>query len=222
MRPVYLFWSEDVNKEEISLVHTVLGSASQLLGIPDFTLKVLGNWHGSEYGYGSFDWYMKRARVPELGKLDGGKILKDFTLEPWQRIEYHLDFAIVGRNLTVKDNNDSYLEFVFGVSDVNSVISSYQFNQTIMDRKLRLLCLQRTVIHQLCHALGIFPVSQVTNRNHHFDPHCTNLCVMRQGISVQDWARYAEEEYRQNIVLCPECQYDIRQLHPQVRVLSGR
>lgn len=223
MRPVYLFWTSDVTKEGARVVCQTLRKASGVLPIPEFPIRVFGNWFQGKGPHQSLRWYEEKAWRPDRGQLDGDTLLFNFENGPWQKEERHLDFAVFGKDMTATQEG-KWLNFVFGLSreESNVVISTYRFDSELKSRLLRRFCIQRAVFHEFCHALGLLPDWRTTNVTYRYGKHCTNLCVMREAESVPEWLDYAQEEIEQKVTLCHQCEDDLRRLHPRVKVLSTR
>lgn len=212
MYPINLFFSKDVEEEEKKVVLRSLGEIPFFLPKgEDFHIKNFGNWFQGNEPFQSFQWYEDQAWIASRQQLNAGSILMNFLTEPWQEQQRHVDFAVVGRNATAK-NNGGWLNFIFGLSSADGVglVSTYRFNYELTrDKDLRDLCLRRAVLHEFFHILGLVPKWRKTNRGESLGAHCTNLCVMRQGLSVSEWARYALEERDHRIILCSQCQENL-------------
>lgn len=206
MKPVNLFWSR-ISEEETEIVKRTFSEINSILNIE---LKTFGNWYANEGAYGSLMWYEDNALRLDSDQLIGDQILMRFASEPWQKSP-HIDFAVFGKDLTATNGN-GYLNFVFGLTSPNlgTVISTYRFQHLLQIQ--RDLSIRRVIMHEFFHAVGLLPKWRTTEVNVSLGEHCTNICVMRQGLSVPEWLRYAQEEKQRGIILCSHCFRDLQRI----------
>lgn len=208
MRPIYLFWSSEISEEEAGVALQAITEIGRFLP-EEIHIQTFGNWFQGREPFQSLKWYEEKAWLPARKQLNGGSILIDFLVEPWQEKRPHIDFAVFGRDLTVQYEGH-WLNFVFGVSyNWAGIVSTFRFNREIRDAQLRSLCLKRAVQHEFCHILGLVPEWRKSNIDNRLGPHCKNICVMRQGMSVGEWARFAQQESNKGVILCSQCQEDL-------------
>ena len=189
-----LLWSSDVTKEEAATAISAIASVVRILpGEGKFQINTIP---------GGLESYEQRAEIAERNQLYADRILTDFL---FQRKEAQWKLAVSARSITSR-NNGGWLNFLFGLSGRGvAIVSTHQFRRELKDEKLRLLCLRRTIVHEFCHSLGLIPDSRKTNRDERLGLHCTNVCVMRQGLSVKEWAGHARQEEERGVILCPQC-----------------
>ncbi len=174
--------------------------------------------------YGSSDWYVEEAfrRQQFSRNLGHGpqlvtrSVTRLFIEEPWQQ-NPHWEVFIVNRDLTSgePDNN-----FVFGETNVDlraSVQSVTRLMNEVPRGQLRLSMIRRLLAHEVGHMFGL------PGRNYRVEQklglHCINICCMRQGMSIPEWAQLTQQEERSNIKFCNDCLNDLGRSAPRFRPL---
>lgn len=49
--------------------------------------------------------------------------------------------------------------------------------------------------------------------------HCTNVCTMRQGMSLSEWKELTQEELRRGIHFCADCSRELAQYRTRFKKL---
>jgi len=205
--PIYICRDSGVSDKEykaaIEGIMTIVKLSGQHRKIVSYGKE---SWSQGEYS--SCDWYVNNA-IHKGNQIDGDDISRKMIQEPWQ--EYpntHLDVVVTSRDLFAQN-----LNWVFGVTFSNyiSVQSIYRFRNEKDEIKLGLIC--RTLKHEVGHLLGIpGPVGSHPRIYDKGGPHCSNICLMRQGWSLVEFKEQMLEEKRLGIELCSDC---IRELKIQ-------
>ena len=211
--PLYVTWTRDVPQIEAQAalqgVFDVVAASGQRREVLAFGPQQFGQGE-----YSNSDWYVEEAYNRQHLRRDLGygpqvvpsNIISLFHQEPWQR-EPHWEVFILNRDLTSgePDNN-----FVFGETNISfpaSVQSIRRLIVEVSDPVLRASMVRRLLRHEVGHMFGL------TNRNFHVEEklgkHCTNICTMRQGMSVPEWAQQAVQEERLGIHFCGDCQTEL-------------
>lgn len=213
MAPVYVCWTSGVTEQEgaevVSAVREVLNIAGQVREI-----KVFGSQVWGVGDFGSADWYQERAMiVPHRERHGYGSqtnAIKILSLmrdeEPWQEEEPHLEVMFVDHDASIgtPDNN-----FVFGVTWPGfGFVQSVRRIHDVEDLNLRLRIIRRVGIHEFAHILNV--PNRVPNTEEKLGRHCTNVCCMRQGLSLQVWTQQLRQEEAAGVVFCEECTLDLR------------
>jgi len=100
--------------------------------------------------------------------------------------------------------------FVIGASREGTcaLISTYRFNDLEPDQKYEVI--KTETIHEFGHVLGIPYNNRKTNVENNIGLHCTNKCVMSQGLCVpDDWIKFTEDRLRSGKPLCDQCVDDL-------------
>ena len=81
-----------------------------------------------------------------------------------------------------------------------SIVSSFRAREEIY---------KTLTMHELMHVFGCVPETRTQNVVESLGLHCTNRCIMRQGMTVQEWAQFTRERMRGN-ALCPQCEGNLK------------
>lgn len=220
--PIYVMWTSDVpNREsEAALQGTrdALAASGQ-----NREIVVLGS---STWGTGPFsspDWYIEEAykrqslrRNAGFGpQIDVSQVIRLFYEEPWQA-NPHWEVFIVNHDLNDTDDTGRYINFVFGATNTEihaSVQSITRLMNEVVNESLRLRMIQRLLRHEVGHMFGLmarnFKVEQKLGL------HCTNICTMRQGLSIPEWASLTQQEDSLGIHYCDDCLNDLARIRPR-------
>lgn len=118
-----------------------------------------------------------------------------------------LGVLTVDADLTSRDNG-----FLFGATRdkteaAPAAISMLSVSRlrAITSAELRAKVLQRLARHEFGHALGLIPQGRQSNVEDKIGLHCTNVCTMRQGMSLPQVEALTREENQRGVVFCSEC-----------------
>lgn len=175
-----------------------------------FEIQDLGLWRDSNWKSQSFlapfnsvDWYVTQSLNQARNQLSAQHMLALFACEPWRDNADHLDLF-----LTKKDLFAEGLNFCLGmaVPNIGAIISSHRFES--MHENLAKECLKTLTMHEFGHVLGIVPDYRIIEVENALGKHCTNRCIMRQGMNVSDWVQITQDRLN-GYVLCDMCRNDL-------------
>ncbi len=176
----------------------------------NFEIQDLGLWRNLNWKsqtflapFNSVDWYVSQSMDSTRNQVNAQHLLALFYCEPWQDSEKHIDLFITNRDLFVPETN-----FVLGLALANSgmVISGHRFSN--LSQSLAIECLKTLTMNKMGHVLGIVPEYRTISVEESLGKHCTNQCIMRQGLTVQDWVQITKDRLNGH-VLCDLCQNDL-------------
>jgi hypothetical protein len=230
MKPVSIMWSQGVDTSEaevaVASVREFLRVVYEVghrvgLALPPTAIRPFGTWYipsvprGSPYS--GTTWYVDTSFDPLRQQVDGSRFLDLVRDEPWQKSNPHWDVAVIDRDLTdsVRDGSAGRgREFVLGTSvpELATVLSVYRLRGLVRSEQ-REVALRRLVYHYFGEVLGLpsrsrtVAVEGISKRIY-----CTNACVMRHAATVEQLVRAAEQEGRDGVALCDNCQNDLVEL----------
>lgn len=214
LRPIYAMCEEGVNPAHMQ---AVLDSVHAVLRIAGVERRVevhnFGAWRGDGWRHGniltnwnSIDWYVGHARQASRNghQLHGGYLLELLYNEPWQKATPHYDIVV-----THRDMYDDDCRFCIGlaVHGLGTVISTNRFLGLDVDSQRE--CIITETMHEVGHVFGLIPSSRRDNVEMSLGLHCTNRCIMRQGLTVpRDWLRITDDRLAGH-EFCPTCRRDL-------------
>jgi predicted Zn-dependent protease len=179
----------------------------------EFELKDLGLWRTEDWKkqlflspFNSVDWYLEQTVDKTRNQIDAQKLLALFYCEPWQDQTKHIDLFITNKDLYVPGTN-----YVLGLAipGIGAVISSKRFSN--LYTSLSNECIKTVTMHEFGHVLGLVPEYRLLSVEDSLGKHCTNRCLMRQGLTVNDWVLMTQERLN-GVVLCELCRNDLMAL----------
>lgn len=219
--PIYLMWSSDVPSAEAQAaaqgVYDAVNASGQKRQVVNLGLSP---W--SKGDYSSADWYIDKALRIQNETRDKGhgkqvnvsNLMNQFYEEPWQE-KPHWEVFITNKDLYMQGTN-----FVFGATNPDfaaSVQSLKRLIDEIPEGELRREMIRRLLRHEVGHMFGLpgrnFKVEEKLGS------HCTNICTMRQGMSIPEWAKLTQEESRRNAHFCKDCMHVLAQKQNQFKPL---
>lgn len=217
IKPIYMMVQEDVSLQDINSIISGLEEMIYLAGV-DLQIINLEDWAHEDYlrdgslrSYHSLDWYIEHSRYASRNnhQLDVSQMLIDFRSEPWRDIDRggkdHYDVVVVSEDIYMRD-----IPFLIGLADENkgTVLSTKRFQE--LDQYTKSECLKTEAMHEIGHVFGLIPPERISNVEESIGKHCTNRCIMRQGLSVpRDWIILTEDRINYG-ALCQECERDLR------------
>lgn len=171
--------------------------------------EVAGHPEGS---FGSAAWYCEQSRDKADGRIDADSIcwkLEDEVLL-CRRLggPYHYNVFIGTTDLCAKGSN-----FVIGAAckGAATVISVHRFLAAAgLSEEEKRECIITESIHELGHVFGLPDESRGKNLAESLGNHCTNTCIMRQGLRVPDhWVRFSKDR-KEHGALCGDCLNDLQ------------
>lgn len=220
--PIYVMWSSDVPLLEAQAALNGVADAVSASG-QRREIVALGSRQWSEGAFSSADWYVQEARrrqheARNLGygqQLNVDSLTRQFYEEPWQA-NPHWEVAIVNTDLYADGTN-----FVFGITQPDfaaSVQSVRRLIDSVPAEELRTAMVRRLLRHEVGHMFGL------PGRNYNVEQklglHCTNVCTMRQGMSLPEWAQLTQQEEKHNVRFCNDCASDLRRVKGYYKPLS--
>lgn len=204
IKPIYVMFEEGVEDFQ---QHAVLSGIEEVLNLASvrqyFEMMNFGVWRQSPYQQGgqllpwnSIDWYIQRGRKTSsrTGQLNGNSMIIDLTIEPWKEAQPHYDVVVLRSDMYSGDEKTS---FVIGLASegVGTIISVNRFQH--LNQLLQTECVTTEVMHELGHVFGIIPKNRSHSVSMSLGKHCTEICVMRQGLQVpNDWIRMTKDRLR--------------------------
>lgn len=163
--------------------------------------------------YASLDWYTDMALLNlDRGfgrQVDASRVLTLSMSEPCQKNNPHLEVMIVDEDL----NMSPPINFVFGLTMpyFGTVVSIKRFGQLSQNKDLFKAIFARTVAHEFGHVMGL--VSRSRNTRYSLGTHCAGEggpCLMRQGLSLEEWTNQFTEEIEAGQSICPDCENELK------------
>lgn len=180
------------------------------------------NFGYQAYGTGNYsspDWYVAEAYKKQVLRRDAGlghqidaKEISNLSYqEPWQQ-HPHWEVFVVNHDLN-GGSEKGYYNFVFGYTNMlfpASVQSITRLTAEVPVGELRLAMIRRLLRHEVGHMFGL-PGRNRGNIEQKLGTHCTNVCTMKQGMSIKEWADSTREETSRRIHFCQDCMEDLAQ-----------
>lgn len=226
--PIYVMWTSDVPQGEalagLQGVYDTVQASGQRRDV-----VVLGLQRFGTGDYSSPDWYIEQAycvnqrlrRDAGFGpQIDVSQVMQLFYKEPWQ-VNPHWEVFIVNHDLNDTDRNGNYLNFVFGSTNPEfaaSVQSITRLMASVPNEPLRLAMIRRLLRHEVGHMFGL--PNRRYNVEQSLGAHCaSNVCTMRQGLSIEEWATLTQAEERNRVHFCNDCTADLGRVRDRFRPL---
>jgi predicted Zn-dependent protease len=155
--------------------------------------------------WNSVDWYIGVSREQSRDQLNGGTLLRLLYTEPWQEADPHYDIVVTSHDLY-----DDGCDFCVGlaVHGFGAVISTHRFRG--LSQKDAYNCIVTETMHEVGHVFGLVPETRTMNVEYSLGMHCTNRCIMRQGLRVpSDWQAITADRLR-GYEFCSECSRDLQ------------
>lgn len=214
-RPVSVMFDTDVEEWEVEAVFEGLLQVMITADTPShMNVHNLSVWRGRNWldndGYltdwNSVDWYIAYIKqYSRQNQLHGGKLLQLLYSEPWQESEPHYDIVV-----TSKDLYDDDCRFCIGlaVPGFGTVVSTNRFRTLPM--QVAYHCIVTETMHEVGHVFGLVPETRTIHVEQSLGLHCTNRCVMRQGLEVPyDWQTITADRLKGH-AFCTECSRDLQ------------
>lgn len=149
----------------------------------------------------------------ELGRSDASVVLRRLRRRLGEYPNAASVVLFTARDLFASSTKNTWC---FGLAGINSrvtVQSICRYRQLTPEEKL--LCLRRTLRHELGHNFGMAADPTRPHTEDHFGRHCTVPgCSMRQTGTLRELLRLAGEEEQSGSYFCPECLADLRRRFP--------
>jgi predicted Zn-dependent protease len=149
------------------------------------------------------------------------EILEQWYRDPWQAKPHlpHLSVFVVDCDLTSRKSDGTVFNFAYGATHPDlGTVQSISRLRVIKDAALRLRLFERVIEHETGHLFGL------NQRTFHVEErlgtHCSNVCVMRQGLDLQEVSRQAQEEQRARVHFCADCLAEFAARRPHYKPVS--
>jgi predicted Zn-dependent protease len=195
MTDVQICWSRGISEAEASAVRFGVGDVLKYITL-DLNVEVIGEACDAD------SWVERCRTTLDRGhglQVDANCVLTEQIPDRLARSRINcLTVVIIEADITDGDNS-----FLFGgsLSGFGSILSVARLRDSTMSEKV----LRRLARHEFGHALGLIPAARSTNVQREIGLHCTNVCTMRQAMSLQELQTLTAEEERTRIMFCPEC-----------------
>lgn len=227
--PIYVTWTSNVPPTEAQAATQGVRDALTASG-QRRDLVILGSQSydaNPAKPFSSPDWYTQEAIKTQPLKRNAGhgqqvdvsEVMKLFHQEPYQE-KPHWEIFIINHDLNSKDENLKYMNFVFGATQPTFPASVQSITRIIAEVRpgnLRNEMIRRLLRHEVGHMFWL------PSRNHNIEQslgkHCTNVCTMKQGLSIPEWANLTQEENRRGIKFCDDCMTDLARLRTHYKPL---
>lgn len=209
MLPIYVMWDSGLDALEEQAINDAL--EEQVCMFPNLDIYVYGSEDWSPNSdYSSADWYVLHANsvmgLEGEWQINADHLLDLIASEPWQA-NPHIDVMVTSWDLTAFDRGRQ-MNFVFGEANGRITVQSVARFRVLAEVD-RYLAIKAVIHHELGHIFGLAADPWRSNTEYNIGPHCTNHgCIMRQGLSVSEWAAHAREAYGRGQIYCPQCLAD--------------
>jgi predicted Zn-dependent protease len=214
-RPVYVMFDEGVEELEAQAVFDGLSQVMIAAGTPahmkvtNFSVWRNANWlDGDGYltEWNSVDWYIAYTKEQSReGQLHGGTLLRLLYSEPWQEADPHYDIVVTSRDLY---DDDCHFCIGLAIRGFGTIISTNRFRGLSMQDAYN--CIVTETMHEVGHVFGLVAETRKSNVERSLGLHCTNRCIMRQGLRVPyDWQAITADRLEGH-EFCGECAHDLK------------
>ncbi len=208
-KPVYVLCEKNVTRSQTRAALEGIHDVLRLAGISDVEVKNFGNWKSSpavspSMSYASLKWFIANSYNTERKQVDADEFLHLI----WKGLL--LPEACTAVALLSSDLYCERQDFIigYGAASENAVLSVHRFR--ILPQRQQHECIKTLVMHELGHVFGLLPESRTRNVEESIGKHCTNICIMRQGLNVpDDWTRMTDDRLRTD-PFCNQCLHDLR------------
>lgn len=215
IRPVYIMFESGISTNHMN---TVVNAVNELLEVANATsfIKVqnFGVWRNSNYRqngklteWSSVDWYVEDARsISRPGQIDCERLVTNLLIEPWQKQTPHYDLLVLKSDLYARNTN-----FVLGLAQHHGASALSIHRLLGLENRLQHECIKTIVMHEMGHVFGLIPPERTHNVEESLGKHCTNRCLMRQGLRVpHDWINITQDRLKYG-PFCTTCTKDLRE-----------
>ena len=156
--------------------------------------------------YSSVDWFLKEGweKSRNNTQVNALTILNYLSLPKWKTDNNSYDVFLLSSDIYYDNTN-----FIIGLAreGVGTIVSTFRFQS--LDYKLKYECIKTEIMHELGHVFGLLPIERTESVDVSLGKHCTNRCIMRQGLTVPlDWINITQDRLNYG-ALCEICKKDI-------------
>ncbi|MCL5438877.1 MAG: hypothetical protein M1268_02710 [Patescibacteria group bacterium] len=223
--PICVMWTSNVPSDRAQAALQGVSDALDASG-QRRDLTVVGSQRFALGDFSDGDWYVDTAFRRQTLRRDAGfglqvdveEIQRLFYQEPWQ-VQPHWEVFVINHDLNTRGEDGSFINFVFGSTRraFPASIQSVRRLESVRDPNLRNDMTRRLLRHEVGHMFGL--PNRNYNIEHKLGDHCTNICTMRQGMSIQEWAELTIQERTRNLHFCNDCLNDLERIRPRYKPL---
>lgn len=217
IKPLYVMRQFGVTDQQMNAVLEGVCELMNLAGVEQhIEISDFGVWRHNAWqnGHGlrpyhSIDWYVQHAQETSdrRDKVNANTVITDLWNEPWQKACPHFDLVVLRSDMYSGEANNN---FVIGLAIPNfgTVISVQKFLGLRGDAQMQ--CIKTETMHEMGHVFGLPANGRTRNVHECLGTHCTNRCVMRQGLRLpDDWVDFTADRMTYG-ALCSDCINDLR------------
>jgi predicted Zn-dependent protease len=219
IKPVYVMNQAELSDWEKKAVLDGVAELIRLTGVSGIDLVDFGAWRnkdhknpdGSLKRFQSADWYVQRGRETSRNgrQLNADTMQLALGSEPLRNPQKggkdHYDIFIVTDDMYSGDTN-----FVIGIAQpgIGTTISTHRFKE--LEDRGRFECIKTETMHELGHVFGLLPAERIKDVEYSLGKHCTNICIMRQGLRLpDDWVNMTNDRLKYG-ALCRTCETGLK------------
>jgi len=216
IKPLFLMNEKGLSQLE---KQAILDGAKELIkiaGVEDaISITDFGAWKdkgyknpdGSLARFKSVDWYLQESKKYSCrpDQLNAEELVTYLEVEPWRKSEDHYDILATSQDMYYDWSTD----FVIGLARpyTATVVSTYRFKN--LPNKIKYGCIKTETMHELGHVFGLVKSGREKSE-YKLGQHCTNTCVMRQGLRLPyDWIGITNDRLKYG-ALCSLCEKDLK------------
>ena len=214
IKPVYIMSQPGLSNLEKDAVLDGVSEIIDMAKIKGIIIKDFGTWRSPDYlskngilkEYNSVDWYIQKGKETSRNdyQINAREILDLLSNEPWKKHQDHYDVIIAKEDIYQVN-----LNFIIGCAKPrgDTIISTFRFNE--LDDRMKYECIKTEAMHEICHVFGMISEGRTENVEYSLGKHCTNICIMRQGVNVPtDWINITNDRLKYN-ALCNQCKTEL-------------
>lgn len=177
-------------------------------------------WKSEGHSHSSLQWYLDAVGQRQSCSLNYSRgygygpqfdvglmfdLFEDELLDK-DRLPPHLRVMMLNRDLY-----DAGADWGLGLTDSNLgllAVSPKRFLEGKYPEELALNMWRRLVRHEAGHLFGL--VTRDYSYEEKLGRHCTNVCCMRQGMTMGEWQQLTVEEASKGIIFCTDCEQELK------------
>lgn len=213
-QPIHVIHDDNITSSQLEPVIDGLRNINSFLGANHkLPVDEIGVWRLDPFIKNSvlipkrsIDWYIQEAkdRSPDPEQINVSYFLSELKSNDWQNFFPYYKLFVVSSDLNIGSDD----EWVFGgaIKNIGTIISVSRFLH--LSESLRNECIKTLTMHETGHILGLPAEDRVAMKKYLYGWHCTNKCIMRQGLEIEDWIEMTVE--RQQLgPFCNICLQDL-------------
>ena len=216
-KPIYLICEQGVSPDHVLVAIEGINEVLALAGVVDcIQVHNFGIWRNEPWRSGdkllphcSVDWYIDvgKEQSTQQNQIWSRAIIHQMAQDPWQKEGQHYDVMVLRSDLYENGCNfiiGQAMEGVLALISVNRFLS--------LDNDLQRECIKSVIIHEIGHMFGL-PRQNRTDGTitESLGNHCTNICIMRQGLAIPKDFIFLTQDRLRNGPFCENCLDELRQ-----------